>query len=317
MSEPNHPVEHGDEGAPDEGTELQFDEAEPTSPTSTAATCAGCKRPITDAYYEINGKVVCASCRDQIEASFRGGSRVARVLKATTLGIVAAAAGAVVYYAILKATDYHIGLVAVVVGYMVGSAVKKGSGGRGGLFYQLLALFLTYSSIVGFHVPYLFQLPAEPAGGQEQPAAIKPAAPKGNPAKDKAKAEPPALAKDEKKQKPAEKAKAANPAGAAAPKDAAVDHENPVPAENVPEEPVSLQRFALLLMLLLITVIGSLYSLPVQIAMQDPLLGVIFSFALWEAWKITRGAKLAFNGPFRVNPDIPKAADPEVIGDAE
>jgi hypothetical protein len=178
-------------------------------------------------------------------------------------------------------------------------------------------LFLTYSSIVGFHVPYLFELQAERAGGQEQPAAIKPAAPKGNAAKENAKAEPPAQPKGETEQKPTEKAQPANPAQAAAPKAPAVDRENPAPAEKAADVPMPPQKFALLVLLFLMTVIGFLYSMPVQVAIHDPLLGVIFSFALWEAWKITRGAKLAFNGPFRVNPDIPKAADEEVIGDGE
>ena len=77
MSEPNRPIDDGDPGA-EEGTELQFDEAEPTSPTPTGADLRGCKRPIEDAYYEINGKIVCASCSQQIQASFRGGSGFGR-----------------------------------------------------------------------------------------------------------------------------------------------------------------------------------------------------------------------------------------------
>jgi len=38
--------------------------------------------------------------------------------------------------------------VAVVVGVLVGGAVRKGSNGRGGWRYQLLAMFLTYSAVV-------------------------------------------------------------------------------------------------------------------------------------------------------------------------
>ena len=34
----------------------------------------------------------------------------------------------------------------------MGKAVRKGTGNRGGAFYQLLAVFLTYSSIVAMHV---------------------------------------------------------------------------------------------------------------------------------------------------------------------
>src|SRR5207245_910442 len=42
----------------------------------------------------------------------------------------------------------EFGLVAVVVGVLVGGAVRKGSNGRGGWRYQLLAMFLTYSAVV-------------------------------------------------------------------------------------------------------------------------------------------------------------------------
>jgi hypothetical protein len=312
MSDPHPPIEHDDEGAGDEGTELQFDEAEPLAPTSSGPSCAGCKRPITDAYYEINGKVVCTSCRAQVEASFRGGSRVARVLKATIFGIGGAIAGAVLYYAILKSTGYHIGLVAVVVGFMVGGAVKKGAGGRGGSFYQFLALFLTYSSIVGFHVPLLVEQASKPAVGPQQPAATRPGARKENPANEKQKAGAPApaleLAKGENAQQPPQKAPAANPNDGTVQKAGAVDQKNAPRAKTAPDGPPPLPEFMLSLFVLLARLIGFLYALPVLIAIQDPLSGLIFSFALWEAWKISKGAKLVFNGPFRVNPEKPEIA---------
>ncbi len=314
MSDPSPAIEDEDERALDEGAELQFDQAEPLTPTSSGPTCAACKRPIEDAYFEINGKVVCTSCRARIVASFRGGSRIARVLKATSFGIVGAIAGAVLYYAIWKATGYHLGLVAILVGFMVGGAVKKGTGGRGGLFYQLLALFLTYSSIVAFHVPLLFEEPTEPEG-QQQPAVIAPEAPNAKPANQKGKAASKALSKGENRQKPAEKAPAANPDDAAVQKAVAVHHENAVAAEKAPGGPLSRPKFVLLLIVVLVSAIGFLYSLPVQLSIQNPLLGLILGFALWEAWKITKRAELAFSGPFRVNPDIPRSATPEVSGD--
>ena len=46
MSDPSPPIEDEDEGAGDDGTELQFDQAEPLTPTSSGPSCAGCKRPI-------------------------------------------------------------------------------------------------------------------------------------------------------------------------------------------------------------------------------------------------------------------------------
>src|SRR2546422_11725279 len=52
--------------------------------------------------------------------------------------------GAGLYFGIEATTGYELGLVAVVVGLMVGGAVRKGSNGRGGWRYQALAMFLTY-----------------------------------------------------------------------------------------------------------------------------------------------------------------------------
>ena len=46
--------------------------------------------------------------------------------------------------------------------------------------------------------------------------------------------------------------------------------------------------------------IGIAYALPVFVAFQAPISGLIFGFALWEAWKINRRVQLAFNGPFRL-----------------
>lgn len=141
--------------------ELQFEEAE--FPAETGAVqehrthCSACSTAIPDVYYEANGKVVCSSCRDKIEAALSQGSRLGRVVKACGFGTIAAAIGAILYYAIMRITGLNIGLVAVVVGLMVGGAVKAGSGSRGGRFYQLLAVFLTYSAIAAMYIPDMMQ----------------------------------------------------------------------------------------------------------------------------------------------------------------
>ena len=61
----------------------------------------------------------------------------------------------VVWYVVLKLTDTQWGILAVVVGLVVGGAVRKGSNGRGGWRYQTLAIFLTYMAIVSSYVPYI------------------------------------------------------------------------------------------------------------------------------------------------------------------
>jgi hypothetical protein len=81
---------------------------------------------------------------------FHQGSRVGRGLKAFVFGTIGAVLGAILYYAIIRITGWNIGLVAVVVGLMIGGAVKAGSGNRGGRFYQFLAVFLTYSAMASF-----------------------------------------------------------------------------------------------------------------------------------------------------------------------
>lgn len=137
---------------------LQFDRAEPAKGGSgTAAACTVCKQPLGSVYYEVNGKVICERCRNQVLEHMHAGSSAGRFGKALLFGIGAAIAGTVLYYAILAITGLELSLISIVVGFMVGAAVRKGSGGRGGWRYQALAMFLTYTSIVSSYVPIIVQ----------------------------------------------------------------------------------------------------------------------------------------------------------------
>ena len=126
---------------------LQFDRAERAGQTPGTA-CSFCQQPIAGSYYEINGKVACLGCRGQIMAAWNRGSPALRFAKALGLGAAAAALGAGVYFGVEALTGYEFGLIAVVVGLLVGAAVRRGSSGRGGWRYQVLAMFLTYSAVV-------------------------------------------------------------------------------------------------------------------------------------------------------------------------
>lgn len=259
--------------------ELQFDQAEYSAGAGPAPdagpACAACKTPIADVYYEAGGHLVCANCCERFGQGALQGGRLGRAFKALVLGSIAAAVGAGAYYAIMKMTGLNIGLVAVVVGVMVGGAVKSGSGNRGGWFYQFLALFLTYTSIASMYaVPGIVQ-----AFGSRD---ARPAAEKNQgPVEDA-----PAVANAEgKKAAEADKPKAAKPA--------------PVGPDGKELRMSPLRAFVVLGGLLLL-LIGFSYSIPVQIAVASPISGLIFSFALWEAWKINRRVDLAFEGPFRL-----------------
>lgn len=152
---------------------LQFERAEFTEPRA-AAQCTSCQRAITDTYFEVNGHLLCPSCREQVEASLTGGSKSGRFFRALGLGAGAAAAGALLYFGVSAATGYNLGLIAVAVGWLVGAAVRKGSDGRGGAFYQLLAVGLTYLSICASLAPDLYEglstPPAAEAVAEGEPA---------------------------------------------------------------------------------------------------------------------------------------------------
>jgi hypothetical protein len=135
--------------------ELQFDRVETSSPASGATAesagpfviCEMCSKPVGDEYHHVNERPVCASCRDVLVESVKTPRSAGPLVKAGVFGLGAAIAGAAVYYAVVAITNYQIGLVAIAIGYMVGYAVRKGAGGRGGRRFQVLALMLTYWSV--------------------------------------------------------------------------------------------------------------------------------------------------------------------------
>jgi hypothetical protein len=95
--------------------------------------------------------MICGVCRTRFEAAI-GGAGAHRFGRAILFGSGAALAGAAIYYAILAATGYSIGIIAILVGYMVGRAVNVGSNGKGGRKYQFLAALLTYFAMSSTYV---------------------------------------------------------------------------------------------------------------------------------------------------------------------
>jgi hypothetical protein len=172
-------------GNPD--ADIQFDRAEPAqaAPAATSAEeqtkvrCAECAAQLSS-YFDVNGGVRCEACKEQLVAA-RTAPHLGGVLRAFALGSLAAAVGAGLYYAIAKITGYEIGLVSIVVGLLVGFAVRKGARERGGWRYQAIAMFLTYAAIASTYLPGLFdalerRAAQEKAVAQTSPPAAGPAA---------------------------------------------------------------------------------------------------------------------------------------------
>jgi hypothetical protein len=149
-------------GGRDDSQDLQFDRVETTHPrdvrdAAPTVTCVVCKKPVGGEYYAINGKSVCATCRDRVVAAAAPPRTVGPLVRAALFGLGAAIAGAAVYYAVIAIANLEIGIVAILIGYMVGWAVRKGSGGRGGRRVQILAVALTYWAVGLAYAPLAYK----------------------------------------------------------------------------------------------------------------------------------------------------------------
>jgi hypothetical protein len=151
---------------------LQFDRVEPRpGALSGTMSCSVCGNLLPDTYYVVNGHIVCDKCRRGVEADWNRGGAAGRFGKALVLGMLATIGCSLLWYAVLKATDSQWGILAVVVGLVIGGAVRKGSNNRGGWRYQALAIFLTYTAIVSSYVPFIIE------GMREHSAEVTKASP--------------------------------------------------------------------------------------------------------------------------------------------
>ena len=129
--------------------------------TAQGVSCAACTRLLTDQYFDVDGQPVCESCRDQIAQHAVTPQSLGLFARAGLFGLGAAIAGALLYYAVIAITNFEIGLVAIAIGFMVGYAVRRGAGGRGGRRFQVLALVLTYWAVGLAYVPFAFSSAAD------------------------------------------------------------------------------------------------------------------------------------------------------------
>ncbi|HVX15469.1 MAG TPA: hypothetical protein VHC22_30050 [Pirellulales bacterium] len=171
--------------------ELRFEHAEYATP-GTSATCKLCGQAMGNVYYEMNSQAVCQHCHERIQTSLTSGSAFGRFVRATFYGSLAGLFGAAIYYGVRELTQIEFGLISILVGLMIGKAVKTGSDARGGWFYQALAMFLTYTAIVMTYIPPIMKAVGEQdrqVAAQAQPGQ-QPAQPGQQPAQPGAAAAP-------------------------------------------------------------------------------------------------------------------------------
>jgi len=117
----------------DVGGGLQFDHAEFDPPAPATAFTPTVAVPVEVVLAAHDGPT--------------GGRGFLGFLAALALGLVAAAAGSVILFAVAHFLHITSALVAILIGYVVGKAVRRGSGDLGGRAYQVLAVALTYSAV--------------------------------------------------------------------------------------------------------------------------------------------------------------------------
>lgn len=282
-----------DEPQDSAAAEIRFDRAD-FGAAGSDASCAVCNERLAGSYFEINGVMVCEPCRAKVGNAAGQGSRAGRLFRALAGGLGAAVLGAGIYYAVLAITNYEIGLIAIVVGFLVGGAVRWGSYGRGGWGYQALAMTLTYVAIVSTYVPFLFKAAAEQ--GSKATAASSTEAPVAK-----------ASTADAPAQAAGASASATSPAAPVKPGD------SPSAGPAVKgEPPMSLGKF----LFSLVTMVGIVLALPFLAGFENFMGWLIIGFAVYQAWKMNRARRLVVTGPFRLAP-AGTAAPARAAGDGE
>jgi hypothetical protein len=144
-----------DNGPPPSPHELQFQHAEPIAEVGAGLVCVVCKQPVVGSYYQAQGQqTLCVLCAERMRAGMQAAPAMSLV-RAALYGGGAALAGCALYAAVAIVLKAEIGLIAILVGWMVGKAIRHASYGYGGRRQQILAVLLTYFAITTSYIPVI------------------------------------------------------------------------------------------------------------------------------------------------------------------
>ncbi len=280
---------------------LQFGDAEPIAgdTQSNSLNCLVCKLPIEATYFALGDQVICAQCKDIVTAPPQG-NRFWRFIKATAFGTAAGLVGAVIWYLIRVIAHIEIGLVAILVGFMVGKAIHKASSGKGGFLYQALAVLITYCCISANYMPDIFQGIMEEV--RKQPTEeIDTIVSNGRAVEQPDRADgTEALATDspetttEKVDTNVANASSVDPNG-----EPVINADNKKDDLQMQEAPKPAEFIFAVIFVSIFTLVLALAT-PVLVGMESPISLLIVGFALWEAWKFSAHRPLPITGPYQV-----------------
>jgi len=154
---------------------LQFQKAEYADPQRKCVLCSGA---IGSSYFQLAGQTVCPTCAEKARAA------KSNLGRGVLYGVGAALACSACYAIITIVTGLQLAIASIAVGFLVGRAVRIGSG-SGGRRLQILAVALTYLSITTSYVPLLVKDLGENAQSKSQATSGK--TPQAEPAEVKTK----------------------------------------------------------------------------------------------------------------------------------
>lgn len=116
--------------------------------------CQICQQPIGATYYRVNGVPACPACAEQEKMRLESAVDHAAFVRALIFGIGAAIAGLIGYALVaILLQGWVISYMSIGVGWLVGTAMMKGSNGIGGKRYQVVAALLTYAAVSMAAIP--------------------------------------------------------------------------------------------------------------------------------------------------------------------
>jgi hypothetical protein len=257
---------------------LQFDRVDPGDATPGAdagLVCTVCKTPLRTQYYHVAEQPACATCKEAVERSNQAAAAQVRspgtMARAFLFGLGAAIAGAILYYGVIEITGWEIGLVAIVIGFMVGWAVQKATRNVGGRRYQILAVVLTYFAVGLAYTPFALKS----SGSSRETAAL------------------------------ADSALVESAANVSA--DSGAEQSGAAAASASADTTAAVGTMAALgytfLFVFILPVLYIAGSMP-----SGLISAVIILFGMLQAWKMTARTEIPISGPYRVGAPAPEPA---------
>jgi hypothetical protein len=119
-------------------------------------TCRHCRDQIPEGQeVQVRGKVwgdphatYCPVCALAVEQQFQAETKNPDPVFALLAGLAAAVVGILIWYGLVVITNYHLGFVAIAIGWLVGIAVALGAGRKRGPGLQALSVAITLVALV-------------------------------------------------------------------------------------------------------------------------------------------------------------------------